>query len=298
MIVSKEASKPRKHRRKTPYAVRLNQVLGLSGHKTTKDLWRALVADGSFKVSYNAAVTYHLDVPPPVAYLVRVAEVTGVRLEWLATGQEPIFEPTPTEGSEESVDARMEEAFRAWVPRYDMLSDGLRRILGFVWSALVDSLPDGWTVLGLDREGFAAHGVAGVDWDAVGVLAAEVARHLPGGTVADTGTPLEWWEYRKRYLLAAAVYVNNLPGPGAGRPTDTVLSSLGYATEAEKERIRREWPPYPEADQDFAGGVEDFLRWRHTAQEHRDLHFRRFQMHPSDGGFFGEAAPPPPGERG
>jgi hypothetical protein len=269
----------------------------LSGHKTTKDLWRALVADGTFKVSYNAAVTYHLDVPPPVAYLVRVAEVTGVRLEWLATGQEPIFEPVPAEGSGGSVDARLEAAFRAWVPEYDMLSDGLRRILGFVWSALVDSLPDGWEVLGLDREGFAAHGIEGVDWDAVGILAAEVARGLPGGTVADTGAPLDWWDYRRRYLLAAAVYVNNLPGPGAGRTADTVLSWLGYVTDAEEERIRREWPPYPAYDKDYSGGVEAYLRHKRTAHEHRDISFRSYRARSSLGGFAGGAVPPPPEER-
>lgn len=66
---------------------RLEQVRSRVTVETLRDFWRALVDDTPYQVSYEAVRNYHSDRDPPVGYLVRVAEVFGVDLHWLATGR-------------------------------------------------------------------------------------------------------------------------------------------------------------------------------------------------------------------
>ncbi|MEJ2206042.1 MAG: hypothetical protein P8170_18255 [Gemmatimonadota bacterium] len=67
-------------------AERLEHVRGHVNCGTLRDFWRELTADGGYQVSYEAVRNYHHDREPPVEYLVQVARVFGVDLEWLATG--------------------------------------------------------------------------------------------------------------------------------------------------------------------------------------------------------------------
>lgn len=68
-------------------ARRLDHVRQVLGHKTVREFYDHLAEGWPGAVTYSAALTYHLDRTPPIKYLVRVAEVTGWRLEWLATGK-------------------------------------------------------------------------------------------------------------------------------------------------------------------------------------------------------------------
>lgn len=76
---------------------RLEAVRLRLGYETYKDWWRFLTADGEFVVSYEAVRNYQYgrvggrDRDPPVSYLVRVAEMTGVSLRWLADGSDYAF---------------------------------------------------------------------------------------------------------------------------------------------------------------------------------------------------------------
>ncbi len=67
-------------------AQRLEYVRGHSNCTTLRDFWRELTLDGAYQVSYEAVRNYHHDREPPVEYLVQVARVFDVDLEWLATG--------------------------------------------------------------------------------------------------------------------------------------------------------------------------------------------------------------------
>ena len=68
-------------------AERLEHVRGRVSCSTLRDFWRELTLDGGYQVSYEAMRNYHHDREPPVEYLVQVARVFGVDLEWLATGE-------------------------------------------------------------------------------------------------------------------------------------------------------------------------------------------------------------------
>lgn len=68
-------------------AQRLEHVRGHSRCVTLRDFWRELTLDGDYQVSYEAVRNYHHDREPPVEYLVQVARVFDVDLEWLATGE-------------------------------------------------------------------------------------------------------------------------------------------------------------------------------------------------------------------
>ena len=54
---------------------------------TLRDFWRELTKDRGYCVSYEAVRNYHHDRSPPVEYLVRVSDVFGADLQWLATGR-------------------------------------------------------------------------------------------------------------------------------------------------------------------------------------------------------------------
>ncbi|MCG6954959.1 MAG: helix-turn-helix domain containing protein [Gemmatimonadetes bacterium] len=68
-------------------AERLEHVRGRVRCSTLRDFWRELTLDGAYQVSYEAIRNYHHDREPPVEYLVQVARVFGVDLQWLATGE-------------------------------------------------------------------------------------------------------------------------------------------------------------------------------------------------------------------
>ena len=63
---------------------------------TLRDFWRALVEDGSYQISYEAVRNYHSDRDPPIGYLVRVSDVFGADLRWLATGEGAPFPADPS----------------------------------------------------------------------------------------------------------------------------------------------------------------------------------------------------------
>ncbi len=70
-------------------SARLEQVREEKGFSTLKDFWRQLIEGDQYEVSYEAVRNYHFNRQPPVAYLARVADVFGYRLEWLIKGEEP-----------------------------------------------------------------------------------------------------------------------------------------------------------------------------------------------------------------
>jgi hypothetical protein len=67
--------------------------------KTLREFWRRLLDGGDYEVSYEAVRNYHSDRDPPVDYLIRVAHVFGVSLEWLATGES---QPWPADAQVET----------------------------------------------------------------------------------------------------------------------------------------------------------------------------------------------------
>ncbi len=77
---------------KTPMArrleyVRTNQAGGISLAEFHRRLTAGWSAGCGRRASYEAARTYHYDRDAPASYLDRVAEVFGVRLEWLVAGR-------------------------------------------------------------------------------------------------------------------------------------------------------------------------------------------------------------------
>lgn len=239
-----KASKTRKW---TGYAKRLEHVRQLRGFRNVKAFWRALIADAAYEVSYTAAVSYHLDVPPPVHYLSRVADVCSVRLEWLATGRGPVEVVPETGDIAAPFVARRTEAMRAWVHGFDLLDDRMQTVLDLAFGALVGSTLDGWEVLRMDPEalhggesGKPFQGLEGVDWDAVGVLAAYVDNELRRAPWSVSETPLPLWRWNRLYLLQAATFVQGLPEPGTGRSLVEVLNGLEYLTPDQREEWKKD----------------------------------------------------------
>ncbi len=75
---------------------RLEEVRKVRGYKDLKSFYKALEG-GPNDYSYAAVLNYHGQRErrePPTSYLLRVSEVTGARLEWLITGDGPMF-PDP-----------------------------------------------------------------------------------------------------------------------------------------------------------------------------------------------------------
>jgi len=81
------------------FARRLEYVRQAVQCKTLREFWRRLIEGGDYEVSYEAVRNYHSDRDPPVDYLIRVAGVFGVSLEWLATGEK---QPWPGDASVET----------------------------------------------------------------------------------------------------------------------------------------------------------------------------------------------------
>ncbi len=81
------------------FARRLEYVRQSVQCKTLREFWRRLLDGGDYEVSYEAVRNYHSDRDPPVDYLIRVAHVFGVSLEWLATGES---QPWPADAQVET----------------------------------------------------------------------------------------------------------------------------------------------------------------------------------------------------
>ena len=70
-----------------PTVERLEWVREECGYPNLKAFWKALTADGAYQISYEAARKYHMSRAAPADYLARVADVCGVGLLWLVTGE-------------------------------------------------------------------------------------------------------------------------------------------------------------------------------------------------------------------
>ena len=81
------------------FARRLEYVRQAVQCQTLRDFWRRLIDGGEYEISYEAVRNYHSDRDPPVEYLIRVSEVFGVSLEWLATGN---AQPWPADSEVET----------------------------------------------------------------------------------------------------------------------------------------------------------------------------------------------------
>ncbi len=93
---SRSAKPGRSTPRASSVSKRLENVRARVSLATLRDFWRALVDDGTYNVSYEAVRNYHSDRDPPVDYLVRVSDVFGVDLHWLATGLGAPFPSDPS----------------------------------------------------------------------------------------------------------------------------------------------------------------------------------------------------------
>lgn len=99
---------------------RLERARKAAGYDTLKAFYRAVTeGEPSFSVSYPAVINYHgqgKEREAPVSYLVRVAQITGVRLEWLIKGEgEMLAEPASEaeNGCEETLPAFVEPLAQA-----------------------------------------------------------------------------------------------------------------------------------------------------------------------------------------
>ncbi len=94
---------------------------------TLRDFWRLLTRDTPYRVSYEAVRNYHHDRDPPVDYLVRVADVFGVDLGWLATGRgapwpvDPSIGERAREATQDSAIREFEDALREVFWQYETL---------------------------------------------------------------------------------------------------------------------------------------------------------------------------------
>ncbi len=88
--VQTRQQKGRAGKKKAPeraISARLEHVRGRFGYKSRRAFWQALCDEWDEPVSYEAVRMYHWKREPPPSYLARVAEVFGVRIEWLVTGE-------------------------------------------------------------------------------------------------------------------------------------------------------------------------------------------------------------------
>lgn len=79
---------------RTTAAERLERVRKECGYERLADLHSALEEGDGYTVSYSSVSNYHnveRRGEPPASYFVRIAEVTGARLEWLLRGEGPMF---------------------------------------------------------------------------------------------------------------------------------------------------------------------------------------------------------------
>jgi hypothetical protein len=271
----------------TEIAGRLEQVRISAGYRTQKDFHSALKAAGA-DVSYSAVRNYHYDSrEPPVSYLLRVADLVGVRFEWLATGRGPMEVVAETGNAAEQFKARRAQVMGEWIPDYDTLEEGLRNLHHLAFGAVVNSTPDGWQVLRMDADSL--HGAApfsgldNVEWEAVGVLGGFIDDQLRRSTISQPRVPSEFWQWGRRYLLEAGVYVMKLPAPGEGRPMADVLASLGWLTperRAEWTEWARKYLTTSPDDPDMPEGLRetwDTYGHQHTALRERDKRFAAFR---------------------
>jgi hypothetical protein len=129
MIANKKRGQPAPAP-KTSIAKRLEHVRATNGLESLLEFHQRLTAphgsrEGPFDVSYSAVRNYHFDREPPLSYLRRVAEVFGVRLAWLVTGEgEPEPPPVGTQDLPERMWARVRAKQAAaeedWIESLDL----------------------------------------------------------------------------------------------------------------------------------------------------------------------------------
>lgn len=101
-------------------AERLERVRRECGYERLADLHADLVEEEGYEVGYSTVASYHNEEAsrePPASYFVRIAEVTGARLEWLMRGEGPMFadevgdvaHPALADRTREGLDAFWEE---------------------------------------------------------------------------------------------------------------------------------------------------------------------------------------------
>jgi len=71
----------------SPICERLERVRRVQKIESVRAFWMSLGGKEGSGASYESARLYHRGREPSVQYLVRVKDVYGVGLEWLATGQ-------------------------------------------------------------------------------------------------------------------------------------------------------------------------------------------------------------------
>jgi hypothetical protein len=138
--VQTRQQKGRAGKKKAPeraISARLEHVRGRFGYKSRRAFWQALCDGWDDPVSYEAVRMYHWKRQPPPSYLARVAEVFGVRLEWLITGEGRI-----TEAEEEAARGAPLDAIPGRVyPPIDRLQRYAMSALLSAWSAIAEGQP-------------------------------------------------------------------------------------------------------------------------------------------------------------
>jgi hypothetical protein len=86
-------------------SARLEHVRRHFGYKSRRAFWMALCEGWDDPVSYESVRLYHWHREPTFAYAGRVAEVFGVRIEWLVTGKGPVISNCARRGA---------FSYRAW----------------------------------------------------------------------------------------------------------------------------------------------------------------------------------------
>ncbi len=118
---------PAKSDSRSPVSARLEMVRERVQCATLRDFWREVTRDTTYRVSYEAVRNYHHDRDPPVEYLVRVVDVFGVDLSWLATGRgapwpvDPSIGERAREATQDSAVREFEEALHEVFWQYETL---------------------------------------------------------------------------------------------------------------------------------------------------------------------------------
>lgn len=138
--VQTRQQKGRAGKKKAPeraISARLEHVRSRKGYKSRRAFWQALCDGWDDRVSYEAVRMYHWKREPPPSYLARVAEVFGVRIEWLITGEGRV-----TVAEEEAARGAPVGAIPGPEhPHIDRLEPYAKSALLSAWSAIAEGQP-------------------------------------------------------------------------------------------------------------------------------------------------------------
>ena len=118
-------------------SARLEHVRGRFGYKSRRAFWQALCDGWDDRVSYEAVRMYHWKREPPPSYLARVAEVFGVRIEWLVTGEGRVT----VAGEEAARGAPLDAIPGVVYPPIDRLQRYATSALLSAWAAIAEGQP-------------------------------------------------------------------------------------------------------------------------------------------------------------